>query len=75
MESLPGAIIVIDPVVEHIAVAEANKLGIPGEAELAGKGVSYCGTCDAPFFREFVLRCPRPAREIVEDLKGNAKPE
>jgi len=29
MESLPGALIVIDPVVEHIAVAEAHKLGIP----------------------------------------------
>lgn len=31
--------------------ASPNKLGIPGEAELAGKGVSYCGTCDAPFYR------------------------
>lgn len=29
MERLPGALIVIDPVVEHIAVGEANKLGIP----------------------------------------------
>jgi small subunit ribosomal protein S2 len=29
MQRLPGAVIVIDPVVEHIAVAEANKLGIP----------------------------------------------
>ncbi|MEM8885509.1 MAG: 30S ribosomal protein S2 [Planctomycetota bacterium] len=29
MEALPGALIVIDPVVEHIAVAEARKLGIP----------------------------------------------
>ena len=29
MERLPGAIIVIDPVVEHIAVAEARKLGVP----------------------------------------------
>ena len=29
MERLPGALIVIDPVVEHIAVSEANKLGIP----------------------------------------------
>ncbi len=29
LERLPGALIVIDPVVEHIAVAEANKLGIP----------------------------------------------
>lgn len=31
--------------------ASANKLGIPGEVELSGKGVSYCGTCDAPFYR------------------------
>jgi len=27
-----------------------RKLGIPGEEEFAGSGVSYCGTCDAPFF-------------------------
>ena len=26
-------------------------LGIPGEKELRGKGVSYCGTCDGPFFK------------------------
>lgn len=31
--------------------ASPNKLGVPGEAELSGKGVSYCGTCDAPFYR------------------------
>jgi len=29
METLPGALVIIDPVTEHIAVAEANKLGIP----------------------------------------------
>ncbi len=28
-----------------------RKLGIPGEEEFAGSGVSYCGTCDAPFFK------------------------
>jgi thioredoxin reductase (NADPH) len=29
----------------------ARKLGIPGEAEYLGSGVSYCATCDAFFFR------------------------
>lgn len=28
-----------------------RKLGVPGEAEYAAKGVSYCATCDAGFFR------------------------
>ncbi len=32
--------------------ARPNKLGIPGEKELTGKGVSYCGTCDGPFFKD-----------------------
>jgi thioredoxin reductase (NADPH) len=29
-----------------------NHLGIPGEKELTGKGVSYCATCDGWFFKE-----------------------
>ncbi|OWZ84723.1 thioredoxin-disulfide reductase [Natranaerobius trueperi] len=32
--------------------AEPSKLGVKGEAEFVGKGVSYCGTCDAAFFEE-----------------------
>ena len=32
--------------------AEHRKLGVPGEEELAGRGVSYCATCDAAFFRD-----------------------
>jgi len=32
--------------------AEASKLGAPGEEELRGRGVSYCATCDAPFFKD-----------------------
>jgi len=28
-----------------------RKLGAPGEREFLGRGVSYCGTCDAPFFK------------------------
>jgi thioredoxin reductase (NADPH) len=31
--------------------SERLKLGIPGEGELTGRGVSYCATCDAPFFK------------------------
>jgi thioredoxin reductase (NADPH) len=34
------------------AGAEPNKLGVPGESELTGKGVSYCATCDAAFFKD-----------------------
>jgi thioredoxin reductase (NADPH) len=31
---------------------EYRKLGIPGEKEFTGKGVSYCATCDAAFFKD-----------------------
>ena len=32
--------------------SERYKLGVPGEEEFTGKGVSYCATCDAAFFKE-----------------------
>ena len=32
--------------------SERQKLGVPGEAEFTGKGVSYCATCDGAFFSE-----------------------
>jgi len=32
--------------------SQRQKLGIPGEKEFTGRGVSYCSTCDAPFFTE-----------------------
>ena len=31
--------------------AEYNRLSVPGEERLTGKGVSYCATCDAAFFK------------------------
>lgn len=31
--------------------ARPNTLNVPGEIDFRGKGVSYCGTCDAPFYR------------------------
>jgi thioredoxin reductase (NADPH) len=32
--------------------AEPKKLGVPGEEELAARGISYCATCDAAFHRD-----------------------
>ncbi len=32
--------------------SEHRKLNVPGEREFTGRGVSYCYTCDAPFFRD-----------------------
>jgi thioredoxin reductase (NADPH) len=31
--------------------ASPRRLNVPGEAEFTGRGVSYCATCDAPFFK------------------------
>lgn len=31
--------------------AKHRLLGVPGEVELSGRGVSYCATCDGPFFK------------------------
>jgi thioredoxin reductase (NADPH) len=38
------------PAVIVAAGGEPRKLGVPGEVELAGKGVSYCAVCDGAFF-------------------------
>jgi len=35
--------------------ATSRKLGIDGEQILTGKGVSYCATCDGPFYRDQVV--------------------
>jgi thioredoxin reductase (NADPH) len=46
-ESYVGRVVILAPGSSY------RKLGVPGEEEFrsAGAGVSYCGTCDAPFFR------------------------
>jgi len=48
-------IITFDEEIETKAVimatgAEPRRLGVPGESKYLGKGVSYCATCDGPFF-------------------------
>lgn len=39
------------PVVIIAAGSALRDLGVPGEAALAGRGVSHCASCDGPFFR------------------------
>lgn len=35
--------------------AQSKKLGVPGEREFVGRGVSYCAVCDGAFYREKVV--------------------
>ncbi|UCC19492.1 MAG: FAD-dependent oxidoreductase [Promethearchaeota archaeon] len=35
--------------------SESRKLGIPGEDNFAGRGVSYCATCDGPFYKDKIV--------------------
>ena len=45
----------VAPAVIIAGGSERRKLGVPGEKELAGRGVSFCATCDGPFFRDKVV--------------------
>lgn len=47
--------------------AEPNKLGVPGEGEFVGKGVSYCATCDGPLFRDRVVAVVGGGDSAVEE--------
>jgi thioredoxin reductase (NADPH) len=43
------------------------RLGVPGEMEYAGKGVSYCAICDGAFFREQVIAVVGGGDAAVEE--------
>jgi thioredoxin reductase (NADPH) len=45
----------LSPTVIITAGGTPVKLGVPGELEYAGKGVSYCAICDGAFFRNHVI--------------------
>ncbi len=47
--------------------AHHSKLGIPGEEEYIGKGVSYCATCDGAFYRGKVTAVNGGGDVAVED--------
>jgi len=46
---------------------EQRKLGIPGESEFTGRGVSYCATCDGAFFRDLSVAVIGGGDVAVED--------
>ena len=47
--------------------SEPRALGIPGEDELRGRGVSYCATCDGAFYRDKVVAVIGGGNAAVEE--------
>jgi len=47
--------------------ANPRRLGVPGEAEFLGRGVSYCAVCDAAFFKDKKLVVVGGGDTAVED--------
>ena len=44
-----------------------NELGVVGESQLRGRGVSYCATCDGPFFKELKIAVVGGGNSAVEE--------
>lgn len=68
-ETFVGKVVILTPGSSY------RPLGVPGEDEFrkAGAGVSYCGTCDAPFFKDKVVVCVGGGNTAVEDTLHVAK--
>jgi thioredoxin reductase (NADPH) len=47
--------------------AKPRRLGVPGEREFQGRGVSYCATCDGPFFKGKKIAVIGGGDSAVED--------
>lgn len=47
--------------------AEAKKLGLPEETQLAGKGVAYCATCDGMFYKNKTVAVVGGGNSAVAD--------
>jgi len=50
-----------------------RKMGIPGEDEYTGRGISYCATCDAPLFRDRAVMVIGGGDAAVEEALHLAK--
>ena len=46
-----------------------KSLSVTGETEFKGRGVSYCGVCDGPFFREKTVAIVGGGHEAVHDIE------
>jgi thioredoxin reductase (NADPH) len=57
----------VSPAVIVTAGGTPVKLGIPGEIEYAGKGVSYCAICDGAFFRNHTIAVVGGGDAAVEE--------
>src|SRR6188474_1151913 len=55
------------PAVIITAGGTPNKLGIPGEQEYAGRGVSYCAVCDGAFFKNEIIAVVGGGDAAVEE--------
>lgn len=49
--------------------ARHSHLGVPGEAEFTGRGVSYCAVCDGPFFRNETIVVVGGGNTAVEEAE------
>ena len=47
--------------------ASPKKLGVPGEDTFYGKGVSFCATCDGPFFKDSVVATIGGGNTAIEE--------
>jgi thioredoxin reductase (NADPH) len=57
------------PTVILTAGGTPTKLGVPGEAEYAGFGVSYCAVCDGAFFRNQIIAVVGGGDAAVEEAE------
>jgi thioredoxin reductase (NADPH) len=55
------------PAVILTAGGTPNKLGVPGELEYAGRGVSYCAVCDGAFFKGEIIAVVGGGDAAVEE--------
>lgn len=53
--------------------AEPRKLGVPGEEDFAGLGVSYCAICDAPLYKDKTVAIVGGGQTAFEDAQILAK--